>query len=99
IVKLLDGFRDRVNLEQVFVLSRTGSKEDEGLEGYEELLSGADEERFEYPDFDEDDAAAMCYTSGTTGRPKGTLYSHRAICLHSMASAMTDMLGIAESDA
>jgi fatty-acyl-CoA synthase len=62
------------------------------------LLSSADEERFEYPDFDEDDAAAMCYTSGTTGRPKGALYSHRAICLHSMASAMTDMLGIAERD-
>ena len=97
-VKLLDGFRDRVNLEHVFVLSRTGSGEDEGLEGYEELLSGADEERFEYPDFDEDDAAAMCYTSGTTGRPKGTLYSHRAICLHSMASGMPGMLGIHERD-
>jgi fatty-acyl-CoA synthase len=96
-VKLLDGFKDRVNLDHVFVLSVDGSAP-EGLESYEELLSGADEERFEYPDFDENDAAAMCYTSGTTGRPKGALYSHRAICLHSMASAMTDMLGIAERD-
>jgi acyl-CoA synthetase (AMP-forming)/AMP-acid ligase II len=96
-VKLLDGFEDRVSLEHVFVLSSDGSAP-EGLESYEELLSGADEERFEYPDFDEDDAAAMCYTSGTTGRPKGALYSHRAICLHSMASAMPDMLGIAERD-
>jgi fatty-acyl-CoA synthase len=95
--KLLGGFRDRVNLEHVFVLSADGSAP-EGLESYEELLSGADEERFEYPDFDEDDAAAMCYTSGTTGRPKGALYSHRAVCLHSMASAMKDMLGIAERD-
>jgi fatty-acyl-CoA synthase len=96
-VKLLDGFEDRVSLEHVFVLSSDGSAP-EGLESYEELLSGADEERFEYPEFDEDDAAAMCYTSGTTGRPKGALYSHRAICLHSMASAMPDMLGIAERD-
>jgi fatty-acyl-CoA synthase len=96
-VKLLDGFRDQVNLEHVFVLSADGSAP-EGLESYEELLSGTDEDRFEYPDFEEDDAAAMCYTSGTTGRPKGALYSHRAICLHSMASAMTDMLRIAERD-
>ena len=96
-VKLLDGFRDQVNLDHVYVLSSDGSAP-EGLESYEDLLSGADEERFEYPDFDEDDAAAMCYTSGTTGRPKGALYSHRAICLHSMASAMSDMLGLRERD-
>jgi fatty-acyl-CoA synthase len=96
-VKLLDGFGDRVNLDHVFVLSGDGSAP-EGLESYEEFLSSADEDRFEYPDFDEDDAAAMCYTSGTTGRPKGALYSHRAICLHSMASGMRDMLGIAEQD-
>ena len=96
-VGLLDGFGDRVDLDHVYVLSADGSAP-EGLESYEDLISGADEERFEYPDFDENDAAAMCYTSGTTGRPKGALYSHRAICLHSMASAMTDMLGIAERD-
>jgi fatty-acyl-CoA synthase len=96
-VGLLDGFGDQVDLDHVFVLSADGSAP-EGLESYEELLSGADEDRFEYPGFDENDAAAMCYTSGTTGRPKGALYSHRAICLHSMASAMTDMLGIRERD-
>jgi fatty-acyl-CoA synthase len=96
-VKLLEGFGDRVNLERIFVLSADGSAP-ENLESYEDLIAGVGEERFEYPDFDEDDAAAMCYTSGTTGRPKGVLYSHRAICLHSMASAMTDMLGIAERD-
>src|ERR687894_154120 len=84
-VKLLDGFRDRVDLDHIYVLSADGSAP-EGLDSYED------------PDFDEHDAAAMCYTSGTTGRPKGALYSHRAICLHSMASAMTDMLGIAERD-
>ena len=96
-VGLLSGFGDRVDLDRVFVLSADGSAP-EGLESYEDLLSGADEGSFEYPDFDEHDAAAMCYTSGTTGRPKGALYSHRAICLHSMASAMADMLGIRERD-
>ena len=96
-VELLDGFRERVDLDRIFVLSTDGSATG-GLESYEELLESADAERFEYPDFDEDDAAAMCYTSGTTGRPKGALYSHRAICLHSLASATTDMLGIRERD-
>jgi fatty-acyl-CoA synthase len=96
-VRLLEAIEGRVELDHVYVLSGDGSAP-EGLESYEELLSGADESQFEYPDFDESDAAAMCYTSGTTGRPKGALYSHRAICLHSMASAMTDMLGIAERD-
>lgn len=93
-VKLLDGFKDEVNLEHIFVFGSTP----EGLESYEDLLAGADEATFEYPDFDENDAAAICYTSGTTGRPKGAVYSHRAICLHSMASAMSDTLAVQERD-
>jgi fatty-acyl-CoA synthase len=96
-VRLLDAFGDEVDLEHVFVLSDDGSAP-EGLESYEELLAGADEGGFEYPELEEDDAAAMCYTSGTTGRPKGAVYSHRAICLHSMASAMPDMLEVGERD-
>lgn len=94
-VQLIDSFKDEVDLEHVFVFGPSP----EGLGSYEDLLDGAGEEEFEYQDFDENDAAAMCYTSGTTGRPKGALYSHRAICLHSMASAMADTLGIRERDA
>ena len=96
-VQLLDNVKDEIDLEHVFVFSADGTAP-EGFEGYENLLDGADEREFEYQDFDENDAAAMCYTSGTTGRPKGALYSHRAICLHSMASAMADTLGIRERD-
>ncbi|MGB3634048.1 MAG: long-chain fatty acid--CoA ligase [Rubrobacteraceae bacterium] len=93
-VQLLDSVKGEVDLEHVFVFGSAP----EGFESYEDLLDGADEGEFEYQDFDENDAAAMCYTSGTTGRPKGALYSHRAICLHSMASAMADTLGIKERD-
>ncbi|CAM3608463.1 long-chain fatty acid--CoA ligase [Hydrogenibacillus schlegelii] len=71
----------------------------EGLRPYEALLAGADPARFVEPELDERDAAAMCYTSGTTGRPKGVVYSHRALVLHSIVSAMADGLGVRESDA
>jgi fatty-acyl-CoA synthase len=97
LVELLDGIKDEVNLEHVFVFSADGAAP-EGLESYEDLLEGADEADFEYPDLDENDAAALCYTSGTTGRPKGSLYSHRSTCLHSIALAMADSLALRERD-
>jgi fatty-acyl-CoA synthase len=65
---------------------------------YEELLVQAGPGPFEYPKLDERQAAALCYTSGTTGNPKGVLYSHRSISLHSSASLMTDALGLSQRD-
>src|SRR5205807_6177616 len=50
---------------------------------YEDLLEDAGAGAFDYPEVDERQAAALCYTSGTTGNPKGVLYSHRSISLHS----------------
>jgi fatty-acyl-CoA synthase len=68
-----------------------------GVLPYESLLADA-RPVTAWPRLEEDDAAGMCYTSGTTGHPKGVVYSHRAIFLHSMATAMTDTLGISERD-
>jgi fatty-acyl-CoA synthase len=65
---------------------------------YEELLADAGEGRFDYPELDERQAAALCYTSGTTGSPKGVLYSHRSISLHSTATLVRDGLGLSRSD-
>ncbi len=64
---------------------------------YEELL-GAESPGYAWPTFDERQAAAMCYTSGTTGNPKGVVYSHRSTFLHTMAITSGSSLGINERD-
>src|SRR4051812_18958208 len=79
------------------VLMPDGPGEREGALAYEELVERGDP-GFEFPDFDENRAAAMCYTSGTTGRPKGVVYSHRSTVLHSMATALSSANGLREDD-
>jgi fatty-acyl-CoA synthase len=64
---------------------------------YEELLSEASPD-YPWPHLDENDAAGMCYTSGTTGHPKGVVYTHRSIFLHCMGLTMADSLGLMERD-
>ncbi len=65
---------------------------------YEELLEQAGAGLFDYPELDERQAAALCYTSGTTGNPKGVLYSHRSISLHSSMTLMTEGNGLSRGD-
>jgi fatty-acyl-CoA synthase len=65
---------------------------------YEELIEQSSDD-FEWPLFDENSASSLCYTSGTTGNPKGALYSHRSTVLHSYASAMPDALNVSARDA
>src|SRR6266849_1620876 len=64
---------------------------------YEELMD-AENDRYEWPIFDERTAACLCYTSGTTGNPKGALYSHRSTIIHAYASALPDALNISARD-
>jgi fatty-acyl-CoA synthase len=65
---------------------------------YEDLLEDAGPGGFDYPELDERQAAVLCYTSGTTGNPKGVLYSHRSISLHSSATLMADATGLSRAD-
>jgi fatty-acyl-CoA synthase len=65
---------------------------------YEELMEEAGDGGFDYPQVDERQAAALCYTTGTTGNPKGVLYSHRSISLHSTATLIKDGLGLSRAD-
>jgi fatty-acyl-CoA synthase len=67
------------------------------VHSYQELLAAASP-AFDWPDLDEDSAAAMCYTSGTTGLPKGVVYSHRSTYLHSMMVCTGNGLGISQRD-
>nr|WP_203644214.1 long-chain fatty acid--CoA ligase [Streptomyces sp. SID14478] len=64
---------------------------------YEELLAGKPT-TYDWPELDERQAAAMCYTSGTTGDPKGVVYSHRSIYLHSMQVNMAQSMGLTDAD-
>jgi fatty-acyl-CoA synthase len=64
---------------------------------YEELVE-AEDGNFEWPSFDENTAASICYTSGTTGNPKGAVYSHRSTVLHAYASAMPDAMSVSSQD-
>ncbi len=89
LLELFEKIRSRVPFERVFVVDHGCGSIPRGCELYEELLrSGTGQPQ--YPAKREDDAAAMCYTSGTTGNPKGVVYSHRSLALHSLAISLPD---------
>jgi fatty-acyl-CoA synthase len=95
---LYEQIKGRVKIRKVIVFAPEVSDAGPGLLDYETMIAAADPGKFTERRLDENEAAAMCYTSGTTGRPKGVLYSHRAIVLHSMGQGMRDCLGVSERD-
>ncbi len=97
LLPVYEKFRDRVKFERVIVVPFGGCQTPANCLGYEDLLSEASED-FTYPPLDENEAAVMCYTSGTTGRSKGVVYSHRAIALHSLNCVGTDSFAISMRD-
>jgi fatty-acyl-CoA synthase len=88
LLEVFAGFQAAHRFRHVIVVGSQGD--------YESLI--ASHEPSEWPVLDERRAAAMCYTSGTTGRPKGVVYSHRSLVLHSMTAALPDQLGVSSRD-
>jgi fatty-acyl-CoA synthase len=85
------------SLEGVVVLSGRAPEGRGALRCYEDLLAGQPTS-YEWPTLDETTACGLCYTSGTTGRPKGALYHHRATVLHALAIALPDAMGLSSRD-
>ncbi len=98
LLPLYERFAAAHRFERVIVFPFSGAPLPAGFDDYEALLAAADPAGFEPAAHDEDDPVAMCYTSGTTGHPKGVVYSHRSTVLHSLVASMGDFWGLKGSD-
>ncbi len=100
-VPLLEKMADKMpGVEQFVVLCDEAHMPVCGLKGAQsyEVFIGGQSDSFDWPQLDERSASALCYTSGTTGNPKGVLYSHRSTVLHSYGAALPDAMGLSVRD-
>jgi fatty-acyl-CoA synthase len=101
LLPLYEQFAAAHRFERVIVFPFAGAPVPAGdgrFEDYEALLAQSDESAFTYAPHDENDPVAMCYTSGTTGRPKGVVYSHRSQILHTLVASLADFWGLKGTD-
>lgn len=98
LLPLFEKFRGSIkSLEHVVVVADKGEPVPEGTLEYDAWIA-RQEPSFTWPELDEKTAAMLCYTSGTTGNPKGVLYSHRSTILHAMVSTMPNHMGCSVDD-
>jgi len=97
LLPLYEQFKSKANFEKVIVVPFGGAKVSSPFVNYEEFID-RDEQAFRYVPHEEDDAISMCYTSGTTGRPKGVVYSHRSTVIHTLMANQPDHWGLAAGD-
>ena len=98
-IPLIEKLKDSIQGVTKIIVNAQAAPESDSLDlvSYEDFIKGESSE-FDWPQLDELSASALCYTSGTTGNPKGVMYSHRSTILHSFACCMTDTMGLSASD-
>ena len=98
LLPLYQQFAHLHRFERVIVFPFSGAPVAPEFTDYEALLAAADPDAFDYAPHAEDDPTSMCYTSGTTGKPKGVVYSHRSTVLHSLVGALPDATAVRNTD-
>ena len=101
LLPLLDPVLDNIPSVELLVVCRHGESGESAFPNqvdYETFIEGQPD-KYDWPDIDEHSPMGLCYTSGTTGKPKGVMYTHRSTYLHTITEAMTDAMGLSARDA